>query len=47
MTKNPAKELGVYDALGSLETGKAADVVIFDADFNIQRAFVAGKNNRQ
>ena len=43
VTKNPAKELGVYDALGSLETGKAADVVIFDADFNIQRAFVAGK----
>ncbi|MBO4401753.1 MAG: N-acetylglucosamine-6-phosphate deacetylase [Selenomonadaceae bacterium] len=43
VTKNPARELGVYDSTGSLEVGKAADIVIFDADFSIQRAFVNGK----
>ena len=44
VTKNPARELGVYDKLGSLEVGKAADIVIFDEDFNIRHAFVAGKS---
>ena len=42
VTKNPARELGLYDKLGSLEIGKSADIVIFDADFNIKRAFVNG-----
>ena len=42
VTKNPATELGVYDSLGSLEVGKAADFVIFDADFNILHAAVDG-----
>lgn len=43
VTKNPARELGIYDTLGSLEVGKAADFVIFDADFNILHAAVDGK----
>ena len=42
VTKNPAKLLGIFDSVGSLETGKAADIVIFDSDFKIQRAFVDG-----
>ncbi len=44
VTKNPARKLHLYNEIGSLEIGKAADVVIFDDDFNIKGAFVAGKN---
>ncbi len=43
VTKNPARELKVYDKIGSLEIGKSADIVIFDKDFNIQRAIINGK----
>lgn len=43
VTKNPAIELGVFDKFGSLEVGKAADIVIFDDDFNIKRAIINGK----
>ncbi|WP_405797768.1 N-acetylglucosamine-6-phosphate deacetylase [Streptomyces sp. NBC_01506] len=32
---NPARLLGVYDRVGSLEPGKDADLVILDADFAI------------
>lgn len=42
VTKNPARELKIYDKLGSLEVGKAADVIIFDENFGIKRAFVNG-----
>ncbi|MBQ7705122.1 MAG: N-acetylglucosamine-6-phosphate deacetylase [Selenomonadaceae bacterium] len=44
VTKNPARKLNLYNEIGSLEIGKAADIVIFDEDFNIKSAFVAGKN---
>lgn len=40
VTKNPATELGIFDKLGSLEVGKAADITIFDDDFNIKKTFV-------
>ena len=43
VTKNPARELGVYDKTGSLEKGKAADFVVFDADFEIHHAVISGK----
>lgn len=43
VTKNPARELGIYDALGSLEVGKAADITLFDDNFNIVKTFVAGE----
>lgn len=44
VTKNPAIELGVYDKLGSLEVGKAADLVIIsEGTFRIQAAFVDGR----
>ncbi len=42
VTKNPAVELGIFDKTGSLEVGKAADITIFDDDFNIKKTFVNG-----
>ena len=41
VTKNPATELGIYDRLGSLEIGKAADIVLFDENFAVKSAYVA------
>ena len=43
VTKNPAVELGIFDKLGSLEVGKAADITIFDDDFIIKKTFVRGR----
>ena len=44
VTKTPAKELGLYDELGSLSTGKRADITIFDDALKIQRTIVAGRD---
>ncbi|WP_329386105.1 N-acetylglucosamine-6-phosphate deacetylase [Streptomyces sp. NBC_01716] len=35
ISANPAKLLGVYDRVGSLEPGKDADLVILDGDFTV------------
>lgn len=43
VTKNPAVELKIFDALGSLEVGKAADIVLFDDDFNVKKIFINGR----
>ena len=43
VTKNPARELKIYDKVGSIEIGKAADFVIFDEDFNVKRTIIDGK----
>ena len=43
VTKNPARRLKLYDKIGSLEIGKTADILIFDADFNIKKIFIDGK----
>ncbi|MBR6712024.1 MAG: N-acetylglucosamine-6-phosphate deacetylase [Selenomonadaceae bacterium] len=43
VTKNPAVKLGLFDRLGSLEVGKAADIVLFDDTFNIKKTFVSGQ----
>ena len=43
VTKNPAVELGVFDKLGSLEVGKAADITLFDDAFNIKKTFIKGQ----
>ena len=45
VTKNPAVELGIFDKTGSLEVGKAADITIFDDDFNIKKTLVNGQLN--
>ncbi|GAA1201781.1 N-acetylglucosamine-6-phosphate deacetylase [Streptomyces hebeiensis] len=36
ISANPAKLLGVYDRVGSLEPGKDADAVVLDADFSLK-----------
>ncbi|GAA2788679.1 N-acetylglucosamine-6-phosphate deacetylase [Streptomyces showdoensis] len=36
LSANPAKLLGVYDRVGSLEPGKDADLVVLDADFELK-----------
>ena len=45
VTKNPAVELGIFDKTGSLSVGKAADITIFDDDFNIKKTFINGQRN--
>ena len=40
---NPAKRIGVDGAKGSLETGKDADIVLCDEDFNICRTISRGR----
>ena len=44
VTKTPAKELGLYNELGSLSVGKRADITIFDDALKIQHTIVAGRN---
>lgn len=43
VTKNPAVELKIFDKLGSLEVGKAADITIFDDSFNVKKTFINGQ----
>ena len=40
---NPAKRIGVDAAKGSLESGKDADIVLCDCDFNIRRTILGGR----
>jgi N-acetylglucosamine-6-phosphate deacetylase len=40
-SSNPANELGLNNK-GSIEPGKAADLVLFDPDFNIMMTFIEG-----
>ena len=43
VTKNPARELGIYNRVGSIEVGKAADFVIFDENFNVKHTIINGE----
>ena len=43
LTCNPARMLGVYDRIGSLDAGKDADVVILDKEYSVVNTFVKGK----
>ncbi len=43
VTKNPACELKIFDKVGSIEIGKAADFVIFDKNFSVKKTFVNGR----
>ncbi|MDO5564184.1 MAG: N-acetylglucosamine-6-phosphate deacetylase [Eubacteriales bacterium] len=42
-TKNPAKEIGVYDKYGSIEIGKVANFILVDEKMNIQKIILRGK----
>ena len=43
LIRNPAEMLGVCDELGSIEKGKAADILIMDADRQICTTIVRGR----
>ena len=43
ITETPARIMGIQDKKGSLQVGKDADVLIFDADINIQLTIVNGR----
>ncbi|MDO0934124.1 N-acetylglucosamine-6-phosphate deacetylase [Streptomyces sp. DG2A-72] len=43
LSANPAKLLGMYDTIGSLEPGKYADLVILDTDFNLKGVMRRGE----
>ena len=42
VTENQAQELGLFEKIGSLCPGAAADITIFNEDFTILRTFVDG-----
>lgn len=49
-SQNPAKNLGVFDQMGSIKEGKRADFVILDKDLNVVQTVRNGKviyNNKQ
>lgn len=42
-TENPARDLGVYDRMGSLEVGKQADITMFDDAMHIKKTLAKGR----
>ena len=42
-TENPAKLIGVYDKIGSLNPGKDADFLILDAENSVKSTYVKGR----
>lgn len=40
---NPARELGIIDQTGTIAADKTADLVLTDADLNVERTWVAGR----
>lgn len=45
-TMVPARELGIYDMVGSITVGKKADFVLIDKDLNIKEVYVGGRKIR-
>lgn len=43
VTKTPAQELALYEEIGSLESGKRADIVIFDEEVQVKATIIGGK----
>lgn len=43
LTENPAKLIGAFDCIGSIEEGKDADLVMLDGDCNVCNTFVKGR----
>lgn len=42
LSENPARAVGLFDRKGSIETGKDADFVVFDTDWNVRRTIIGG-----
>jgi len=42
MTLTPARVMGMDSALGSIEMGKQADLVVFDSSINIKSVMKGG-----
>ena len=42
-TANPAKNLKVFDKMGSISVGKLANLLVVDKDINIYKTIVNGK----
>lgn len=42
-TRNPAKSIGIYDKVGSLEPGKIADLLVVDENFTLERVCHLGE----
>lgn len=42
-TVNPAKQIGIYDKVGSIESGKYADLVLMDKSLNIKAVYMHGR----
>lgn len=41
--RESAKEIGIYDKVGSISVGKQADFVLIDEELNIKRVYIDGK----
>lgn len=39
----PAKAAGIYEEVGSIETGKAADLLVLNADLSLETVYISGK----
>ncbi len=46
LTENPARLVGVYDRMGSIEVGKEANLVVLDNEYNVSKTFVHGRECR-
>lgn len=42
-TENPAKQIGIFDTVGSISIGKKADFVLLDQEFNVEAVYIDGK----
>ncbi len=42
-TENPARQLGILSKTGSLEKGKAADIIAIDDNYNVVFTMIDGK----
>ena len=42
-SSNPARAIGMYDELGSIEIGKRADLVIMSDDYSLKKVIIGGE----
>ena len=43
LSENPAKRLGIFDEMGSLENGKQANFIMMDKNYAIQKVYIDGE----